>query len=120
MEYSPSNPARVLLRGIFFVAVNVILIVPFNFLTIDSWANGNSRVGALLLGFFLPFFIVYRTPRMPSIERLLKFGLGLIVDMVLIVIIAGLREGVVSGLVPSLILALVVLYFGDRYAGQDA
>ncbi len=46
------------------------------FLTLDSNANINSRIGALLLSFFIPFFIVLLTQQMNGLERMLKFGTG--------------------------------------------
>ena len=86
------------------------------FLTLDSNANINSRIGALLLSFFIPFFIVLLTQKMNALERMLKFGTGFLVYIVLLMIIQGFREGFSAGLRTDLFLCLIisvgVLYYG--------
>ena len=57
----------------FFNPLNLILMFIIGYLTLDSDANLNSRIGALLLSFFIPFFITYKTPRMSGIERMLTY-----------------------------------------------
>lgn len=102
-----------------YIVINLALMAIFNFLTIDSFANINSRIGALLLSFLIPFFIVSMTSKMPEIERLLKYGFGFMIDIVLIVIIAGFPEGFTSALIPCLTIALGVLYYGGKLILTD-
>jgi uncharacterized membrane-anchored protein YitT (DUF2179 family) len=103
-----------IVKVISFIVVNITLMAIFNYLTIDSFANMNSRIGSIILSFFLPFFIVYVTRKMPALERLVKFGTGFVLDIILITIIAGFPEGITSGLIPCLTIALGVLYYGGR------
>ena len=49
---------------------------------------------------------------MPDLERLIKYGFGFMIDIVLIVIIAGFPDGITSALIPCLTIALGVLYYG--------
>ncbi len=102
-----------------FIVLNLVLMAIFNFLTIDSFANINSRVGALILSFFIPFFIVYKTMKTPELERLLKYGFGFMIDIILIVIIAGFPEGITSALIPCLTIALGVLYYGGKLISTE-
>ena len=102
-----------------FIILNMVLILIFGFLTIDSWANINSRVGAFILSIFLPFFIVYKTREMPGLERLLKFGSGLMIYMMLFTIVAGFPHAFTSGLVPSLTIALGMLYYGGKLLERE-
>lgn len=103
-----------------FTIINLVIISIFGFLTIDSWANINSRVGVFLLSFFLPFFILYQTKEMPDLERLLKFGSGLILYVVAVVIIAGFPQSLTSGLLPSVTIAVGMLYYGRKLVAKEA
>ena len=42
------------------LVLNLVLMAVFNFLTIDSYANVNSRVGALILSFSFPILLFTR------------------------------------------------------------
>lgn len=80
MELSQRNSiGTTIISVITFITLNLVIMSIFGFLTIDSWATINSRVGAFILSFFLPFFIVYKTKEMTDLERLLKFGTGLMI-----------------------------------------
>lgn len=103
-----------------FIILNLVIVSIFGFLTIDSWANINSRIGAFLLSFFLPFFIVYQTKEMPGLERLLKFGSGLILYVVALSIIAGFPQAFTSGLVPSVTISLGMLYYSGKLVAKEA
>jgi transcriptional regulator with XRE-family HTH domain len=100
-------------NGIFLVVFNAGFMGLFGYLTLDSNANLNSRLGGILLSIFLPFFIVWVTPRMTGIERMFKFGSGLIIYIILITVKLGFPTGFVTGLFICLILALAVLYYGN-------
>ena len=97
-------------EGFFLLTLNVALMCILGFLTLDSNANLNSRFGAFLLSFFIPFFIVILTKRIKEMERMLKFGAGFIVYFVLVMIVLGFPVGFTTGLFPCLLIALSVLY----------
>ena len=102
-----------IINGIFLILLNLVLMTIFGFLTLDSNANWNSRSGAILLSFLIPFFITYHTRKMNGIERMLKFGFGFIFYITIVLIKIGFPKGIVTGLIPCLILALGMLYFGE-------
>src|SRR5690606_27947115 len=63
----------------FIVLLNLVIVSVFGYLTIDSFANVNSNVGALILSFFLAYFITSKTTQITGVERLLKYGAGVLV-----------------------------------------
>ena len=100
--------------GFFLIILNILLMSIIGYLTLDSEANLNSRIGAILLSFFIPFFIVSNTKTMSGLERLIKFGLGFIFYIVLIISLHGLQIGFSTGLFPCLLIAVSILYFGNN------
>lgn len=102
-----------------YIILNLVIMSIFGFLTIDSWANINSRVGAFILSFFLPFFIVYKTQDMSGLERLLKFGSGLLIYIIVFSIISGFPHAFTSGLLPSVTIALGMLYYGGKLVAVE-
>jgi hypothetical protein len=113
MEIPTSNRLANLAIRIFFAAMlNLLLMSITGYLTLDVHANGNSRIGAVLLSFFLPMFLVSRTMTMSPLQRLLRFGSGYAVYIVLALIIIGLPMTMVTWLGPCLLLSLVTLYYG--------
>jgi hypothetical protein len=84
------------------------------YLTLDSEANMNSRIGAFLLSFFIPFFIAFKTPKMRGIERMLKFGIGFIVYIIIALFSIRYQSAIMTGLIPCLLIALAVLYYGKE------
>ena len=106
------------LHGFFLVVLNLMLCSIFGFLTLDSGANLNSRVAGLLLSILIPLLLVFYTRRQSGVERVLTFGSGLIAYLVLAIAIAGFPHAWVCGLAPCLLLALAVLFYGDRLAGN--
>jgi hypothetical protein len=120
MELSQRNTIGTTIVSIAtYVILNLVIMSVFGFLTIDSWANMNSRVGAFMLSFFLPFFIVYKTKDMPGLERLVKFGTGLIIYMISISVVAGFPHAFTSGLIPSLTIALGMFYYGGKLLTKE-
>jgi len=99
---------------VFLIVFNITLMSVFGYLTLDSYAIINSRIGALLLSFFVPFFIVLKTINMRNTERLLKFGTGFIVYFILILFSIGIPRGFVSTLIPCIFLNLAVLFYGKE------
>jgi len=73
----------IIVNGFFLVVLNIVLMMIIGYLTLDSEANINSRIGAYLLSFFIPVFIVLKTRNMNGLERMLKFGFGFIFYIIL-------------------------------------
>ncbi len=104
-----------LFTNIFFLVIlNFTLMGIFGYLTLDSDANMNSRFGALLLSFFIPLFIVQKTPKMSGVERMLKFGSGFILYILLVLVKHGFPIGFITGLFICLIISLGFLFYGKR------
>lgn len=97
-----------------FITLNLLLVIIFAYLTLASEANTNSQIGAYLLSFFIPYFIASRTLEMPSKERVLKFGSGFILFVLLSFIFAGIPSSFNCGLVPCLLISTFILYIGDK------
>jgi len=98
----------------FLIVLNLVLMSIIGYLTLDSEANFNSRIGASLLSFFIPIFIVYKTNNMSGLERMLKFGIGFIAYIILTLIMVGFPQGFLSWLLPCLVLALATLFYGKE------
>ena len=103
-----------IVNGLFFIALNLLLMGTIGYLTLDSNANWNSRFGGLLISFLLPFFIVLITKQMSGLERMLKFGMGYVVYFILVMVKQGFPTGFMTGLFPCLLISLSVLYFGNE------
>jgi transcriptional regulator with XRE-family HTH domain len=99
-------------NGLFLLVVNIIEMTIFGFLTLESDANLNSRLGALLLAVLLPLFIVLKTKEMGGIERMMKFGAGLIVYFILVLLKPGFHAGLGTFLFPVIIIFLAILFYG--------
>ena len=106
--------ANQITNGIFLIILNIIIISILGFMTLDSHATFNSRIGGLLLSFFIPFFIVYHTKNMSGLERMLKFGFGIMAYFVTIIIVIGLPFSITTGIIPCLIISLGVLFYGEK------
>ena len=110
------NIGNFITNYLFLIILNLILMLIFGFLTIDSEANYNSRFGALLLSYFIPLFIVKQTPKMSGIERMLKFGTGFIFYILLIQFMHGIAVGLRTGLFICLTICLAFLFYGKKLA----
>jgi transcriptional regulator with XRE-family HTH domain len=115
------NPDRtktlihLIINAIFIlIPVNIILMTIIGYLTLDSEANLNSRIGAFLLSFFIPFFITFKTRRMKGIERMLKFGIGFIAYIFIALFKLEFQVAFMTGLVPCLMIGLAILYYGKE------
>lgn len=111
--------ARVV-EGLFLLALNLTLMGITGFLVLDSEANTNSVLAAHLLSVFIPFFIVFLTPKMSGLMRMLKFGSGYVLYFCLAFGIHGFVYGFVSGLFSCLLLGVGVLYFGGVLSARLA
>lgn len=114
MELSKKNIVTITVNGFFLVVLNIVLMSIIGYLTLDSEANNNSRIGAFLLSFFIPVFIAYKTKNMSGLERMLKFGFGFIVYIVMALIMLPFPSTLITGLIPCLVFALGTLYYGKE------
>ena len=105
---------NIIISGTFLIALNIILMMIIGYLTLDSDANINSRIGAFLLSFFIQFFIVYKTPKMSGIERMLKFGSGYIFYIIFALIMIRYHAALMTGLIPCLLISLGMLFYGKE------
>src|SRR5699024_6858386 len=107
-----------IVNSIFLIALNLILTLIIGYLTLDSDANLNSRIGAILLSFLIPYYIVSKTYNMSGIERMLKFGFGFIGYIILAIVRGFMIRNLSiflfhSLLIPCLLAALAFLYYGN-------
>jgi transcriptional regulator with XRE-family HTH domain len=112
------NESR-LINGFFLFLLNIILICIIGFLVLDSESNLNSKIGAFLLSFFIPFFITYKTRMMSGITRMMKFGSGFIFYLLFSSIILGVPKIFITGLLPCLLLSLAILYYGNYFLNEN-
>jgi transcriptional regulator with XRE-family HTH domain len=105
---------NIIINAAFLIPLNILLMSIIGFLTLDSEANFNSRIGAFLLSFFIPFFIAFKTPNMTGIERMLKFGTGFIAYIIIALVSIRYQAAIMTGLIPCLLIALAVLYYGKE------
>lgn len=107
-----------IIHYIFLVVINIFLMLIVGYLTLDSGATFHSRIGAYLLSFFIPFFIVFFTPLLPSGERLLKYGIGYIFYFFAMFFAMPFGRawfaGIHSGLFPCILVSLAILFYGQR------
>ncbi|MCF8243643.1 MAG: hypothetical protein K9J37_04515 [Saprospiraceae bacterium] len=99
---------------VFLIILNLVLAFVIGYLTLDSAANLNSRIGAALLSFFIPYFIVAKTKEMSGLERMLKFGTGFIIYIIAALIMVGFPVAFGVWLLPCLVVALGILFYGEK------
>lgn len=109
-----------IINSFFILVLNIILVSITGFLTLDSESNLNSRIGALLLSFFIPFFITYKTQKISELKRMLLFGSGSIFYLLFSIIIIGIPWPFVSGLIPCLLTSIATLYYGNYFINKKA
>ena len=115
MEILQKKSVWTAIVNIFFLLVlNLILMSIIGYLTLDSEANLNSRIGAFLASIFIPIFIVSKTKKMNDLERMIKFGFGFVVYIILVLVMVGFPHGFLTGILPCLVLALAVLFYGKE------
>lgn len=101
----------------FFVFIlNIVIVIIFGYLTIDSNASLNSKFGAILLSFFIPIFVVFQTLSTNKIERVIKFGFGLCIYTIVISTKISFPTLALTGLLPSLVIYLGALFYGSKLA----
>lgn len=98
----------------FLILLNLIFALIVGLLTLGARATLEIRTGAILLSFFIPFFVVWKTQNMSGIERLIKFGTGYFVYFILVLLTPGFIIGFVSVLYPCLFICICVLFYGKE------
>jgi transcriptional regulator with XRE-family HTH domain len=111
---SKSNQLELIFNYFFLAIINLTLMGMIGWTTLSSEANMNSKFAGFLLSFFIPVFIVIVTNNMSKTERLLKFGSGFLLYMILSIIMVGFPGAFISGLLPCLSMCLITLFFGDK------
>jgi transcriptional regulator with XRE-family HTH domain len=111
---SKPNHIELIINYFFLAIINFILIGIIGWTTLASDASINSKFAGFLLSFFIPFFIVFVTNKMSKTERLLKFGSGFLLYIILSIIIVGFPIAFISGLLPCLCVCLLTLFYGDK------
>jgi len=111
--------AVIIVNGFFLILLNIVLMMIIGYLTLDSEANINSRIGAYLLSFFIPIFIVLKTKNMGGLERMLKFGFGFIFYIGMALIMVPFPATLLTGLIPCLVIALATLYYGKEFTRMN-
>ena len=119
VQNKSSKYLEIFFNYFFLLIINLTLMGIIGFMTLDSEANLNSRFAGLLLSFFIPIFIVFKIPKMSRIERLLKFGSGFFIDILISIIILGFPKAFVTGLLVCLAISLLTLYYGDLLRTKD-
>lgn len=108
------NLASKAVNFFFLIILNLILAFIVGMLTLGAPAKLEIRTGAVLLSFFVPFFIVWKTQNMPGLERVMKFGAGYIYYFISSLFITGFAHGFVSLLYPCIVICLVILFYGKE------
>ncbi len=98
---------------LFLALLNLLYVLILGFMTMDSNANWNSRLGALFLSFFISIFFAYQTPNVSGLKRMFMFGSGLYVYLILAMFQPGLRVFIPTLLWGCIIVAEVVLFYGN-------
>lgn len=104
-----------LINGLFIIILNIILNSIIGLLMLDSESNINSKMGGFLLSFFIPFYICYNTQKLSGMNRMLKYGGGFIVYLLMSFLIIGLPKSIYTGLAPCLLFSLATLYYGNFF-----
>jgi transcriptional regulator with XRE-family HTH domain len=92
------------------ILLNLAIAFVFGYLTLDSGANFNSLIGAILLSIFMPFAIYFFTKSMSKEERLLKYSSGLWVYLLIFLLLHGPVIVMSKGLLYVIVLFSTTIY----------
>jgi transcriptional regulator with XRE-family HTH domain len=106
-----------IIDGFFLILLNLLLSLTIGYLTLPSEANINSRIGASLLSFFIPFFIVYFTQKTKATKRILKFGIGFIAYPIFLISVQGFVLGCSTGF-RSWLFFCILIFIGVLFYGK--
>ena len=97
-----------------YIVVNVLIVLVLGYLTIDSQANGNSRLAAIIISVLLPYTVFRSTEEWSRKRRFFIYGTGVCVYLFVGTMKAGLYHMWFSVFIPTCLSYLVFLYLADR------
>jgi transcriptional regulator with XRE-family HTH domain len=114
-EKASKTIVQKLIYSVGYIIINLCLVFIFGYLIMDSNANFNALFGAFVLSISLPFLILHYTKNLIKEERLLKFGIGLWLYVILFAILHGPVVVFGKGLIyPVVIYSVVLFVLGKR------
>jgi transcriptional regulator with XRE-family HTH domain len=108
------NYIELVIEFFFLIIINIALMGVTGWMTLDSEANLNTRFAGFLLSFLIPLLIVFITKSMNKTERLLKFGSGYFIYMVISIFMVGIPTAFVTGLLLCLSISILTIFYGDK------
>lgn len=118
-QSSPTSVANQLITVLFYICINFLLMLLIGLFTLDSFATAYSRIAGILLSFFIPYFIVSRTLHLEPLNRLLRFGSGYFVYVILLFVFQGIENGFFAGwntgLFVGVLISIFTLYYADAF-----
>jgi len=94
--------------SLLYTAVNLLLMFAAGLFTIDSFATLYTRIAGLLLSFFIPYFIVSRTLNLEPFQRLVRYGSGYLLYVILLFVSQGIERGFFAGFGKGLFFCIVI------------
>ncbi|WP_289664517.1 helix-turn-helix domain-containing protein [Flavobacterium panacagri] len=104
-------------NSIFLILLNLAITLTFSYLVMPVEADINSKFGAILLSFFIPFTIFYYTQKMKATERIFKFGICWMIYLTTLLYAQGFRGALAIGF-GSWIFSCILIYFGVLFYGK--
>ncbi len=100
-----------------YASINILLMLAIGLFTLDSFATFYTRIAAVLLSFFIPYFIVSQTLHLKQLTRFLRYGLGYVIYVVLLFAFQGFEKGFFAGFGKGfffcILISVFTLYYGD-------
>jgi transcriptional regulator with XRE-family HTH domain len=119
VQHAPKKVfANRLVDVLLYICINVLLMMLVGLFTIDSFATTYTRIAGVLLSFFVPYFIVSRTLHLESLTRLLRFGSGYFVYVLLLFAFQGYERGFFAGWNKGLFVCVLISVFTLYYAAS--
>ncbi len=104
-------------NAIFLILLNLAITLTFSYMVTPIEASANSKFGAVLLSFFMPFTIFYYTQHMNATERIFKFGICWIIYLSTLLYAQGFRGALGIGF-RTWIFPCILIYFGVLFYGK--
>lgn len=107
------NLAQKIIHTTFLILLNLTIASIVIYLTVYNNANIYTRIGAFLLCILLPYLIVSLTRSSTGAMRLIKFGTGFILLIIVSLFQVKLATAVFSGAIPCSLIGLSILFYGN-------
>lgn len=104
-------------NAIFLILLNLAIALAFSYMVTPIEASANSKFGAVLLSFFMPFTIFYYTQNMTATERIFKFGICWMIYLTTLLYAQGFRNALGIGF-RTWIFPCILIYFGVLFYGK--